>query len=185
MALSRNSLDNVLLGPSNTLLKSCPFGHILECQGIACVVPLLVDKIKVNLDFHIFDVLDLDLLLGFPVEKLLDASRGSLDEELREAASATTISCSGHPMVEPLHKQDPLEKMMHISPFASSEFLRIKGVDFLLFMSVTRMTHFTFVEANDHHHSRPSLSLFPLACIKLLSTFIEKQHRASTMNLLR
>jgi hypothetical protein len=53
-------------------------------------VPLLVDKIKTNLDFHIFDVLDLDLLLGSPVEKLLDASRGSLDEKLREAASSTT-----------------------------------------------------------------------------------------------
>jgi hypothetical protein len=37
-------------------------------------VPLLVDKIKVNLDFHIFDVLDLDLLLGSPIKKLLDAS---------------------------------------------------------------------------------------------------------------
>jgi hypothetical protein len=34
----------------------------------------MVDKIKVNLDFHIFDVLDLDLLLGSPVEKLLDAT---------------------------------------------------------------------------------------------------------------
>jgi hypothetical protein len=31
-------------------------------------VPLLVDKIKLNLDFHIFDVLDLDLLLGSPIE---------------------------------------------------------------------------------------------------------------------
>jgi hypothetical protein len=34
----------------------------------------MVDKIKVNLDFHIFDVLDLDLLIGSPVEKLLDAT---------------------------------------------------------------------------------------------------------------
>jgi hypothetical protein len=32
-------------------------------SGVACVVPLLVDKIKVNIDFHIFDVFDLDLLL--------------------------------------------------------------------------------------------------------------------------
>jgi hypothetical protein len=35
-------------------------------------MPLLVDKIKVNLGFHIFDVLDLDLLLGSPAEKFLD-----------------------------------------------------------------------------------------------------------------
>jgi hypothetical protein len=37
-------------------------------------MPLLVDKIKVNLHFHIFDVLDLDLLQGSPIDKILDAS---------------------------------------------------------------------------------------------------------------
>jgi hypothetical protein len=42
--------------------QELPPGHILECRGVACAMPLLVDKIKVNLDFHIFDVLDLDLL---------------------------------------------------------------------------------------------------------------------------
>jgi hypothetical protein len=62
-------LGNVMLRPSDKLLKSCPFGHILKCREVACVVPLLVDKVKVNLDFHIFDVLDLDLLLGSPAER--------------------------------------------------------------------------------------------------------------------
>jgi hypothetical protein len=57
-------LGNVMLRPSDKLLRSCPSGHILECWGVACAVPLLVDKIKVNLDLHIFDVLHLDLLLG-------------------------------------------------------------------------------------------------------------------------
>jgi hypothetical protein len=82
-------------------------------------VPLLVNKIKVNLDFHVFDVLDLDLLLGFPVEKLLDVSRGSLDEKLREAASATTPLFSKTSMAKPLHKKNPLEEMRHVSLFAS------------------------------------------------------------------
>jgi hypothetical protein len=53
-----------MLRLSDKLLKSCLSGHILECWGVACAVPLLVDMINVNLDFHIFDVLDLDLLLG-------------------------------------------------------------------------------------------------------------------------
>ena len=99
-------------------------------SGVASAVPLMVDETKVALDFHIFDVLNLNLLLGYPLEKLFDPSLGSLDEKLREAASATTISCSGHPMAEPLPKQDPLEKMMHISPFALSKLLLIKGVGF-------------------------------------------------------
>jgi hypothetical protein len=72
--LTYTLLGNVMLRPSDKLLKSCFSRHILECWGLACVVPLLVNKIKVNLDFHIFDVLDLDLLLGSPIEKLPDAS---------------------------------------------------------------------------------------------------------------
>jgi hypothetical protein len=63
-------LGNVTLRTSDKLLKSC----LSECQGVACDVPILVDKIKVNLDFHVFDVLELDLLLGSHIEKLLDAS---------------------------------------------------------------------------------------------------------------
>jgi hypothetical protein len=83
----------VTLRPSGKLLKSCLSGYILECRGVACVVPLLVDKIKVNLDFHVFDVLDLDLLLGSRIENLLDASRGSLDKKLRKSFRPP-VSCS-------------------------------------------------------------------------------------------
>jgi hypothetical protein len=77
-------LGNVLLRPSDKLLKSCPYGHIIESWGIASAVLLIMDKIEVNLDFHIFDILDFSFLLGPPLEKLLDASQRSLDEKLRE-----------------------------------------------------------------------------------------------------
>jgi hypothetical protein len=93
-------------------------------------VPLLVDKIKVNLDFHIFDVLDLDLLLGSPVEKLLDASQGSLDEKLREVAFATTPLFPETSMVKLLPKKNPLEEMMYVSLFALSEPILIEVVEF-------------------------------------------------------
>jgi hypothetical protein len=86
--------------------------------------------IKVNLDFHIFDVLDLDLLLSSPVEKLLDASRESLDENLRESASATTPLLLETSMGKPLPKKNPLEEMRHVSPFASSEPVVIEVVEF-------------------------------------------------------
>ncbi|CAN6360763.1 unnamed protein product [Urochloa humidicola] len=81
----------------------------------------MIDKIKVNLDFHIFDILDLDLLLCSPIEELLDKSHGSLDGRLREATSATTTSCLANPMAKPLPKLNPFESMMHGSPFTSSE----------------------------------------------------------------
>jgi hypothetical protein len=37
-------------------------------SGVASSMPLIIDKIEVNLDFHIFDILDFDLLLGSPLE---------------------------------------------------------------------------------------------------------------------
>src|SRR6185295_12826437 len=77
-------LGNVTLRPSDMLLKSCPLGHILECRGVANAVMLVIDKIEVNIDLHIFDILDFDLLLGFPLEKLLTSNK-----KLRKTASAT------------------------------------------------------------------------------------------------
>jgi hypothetical protein len=114
-------LGNVSLRPSDKLLKSCPSRHIIECRRVASVVLLIMDKIEVNLDFHIFDILFFSLLLGSPLEKLLDASQRSLDEKLRETASAVTTSCLENPMVKPLSKQNPLEMMMYVSLFISSE----------------------------------------------------------------
>jgi hypothetical protein len=91
--LAYTLLGNVMLRSSDKLLKSCPCRHILECRGVACVVPLLVDKIKVNLDFHVFDVLDLDLLLGSPIQKLLDASRKAKIKSLGKPFQ-TPLPCS-------------------------------------------------------------------------------------------
>jgi hypothetical protein len=75
------------------------------------------------LGFHICDVIDFDLLLGYPLEKLLDSSQESLEENRRETASATATSCSENPMAKPLPKQNTLEKMMHKSLFISSELV--------------------------------------------------------------
>jgi hypothetical protein len=121
MALSVLSFGNVPLRPSDKLLRSCSSGHILGCRGVASVVPLTIDRIEVNLDFHIFDIFDFDLLLGSSLEKLLYSSQGSLDEKLWETASAFATSCLENSMAKPLPKQKPIEKMMHASPFVLSE----------------------------------------------------------------
>ena len=92
-------------------------------SGVASAVPLIIDKIKVNLDFHIFDILDFDLLLGFLLEKLL-ASQGSLDEMLRKTASATATSCLENHMAKYFSEPNPLKEMMHEYPFIPSEPIR-------------------------------------------------------------
>jgi hypothetical protein len=128
--LAYTLLGNITLILSDKFLKSCPSGHILECLGVACVVPLLVDKITFNLDFHVFDVFDIDLLLSFYTEKLLNSSRGSLDEKLREAISATTPLFSENSMVTLLPKQNTSEEMMHVSTFTPSEPVLPELVEF-------------------------------------------------------
>ena len=82
-------------------------------------MPLIVDKIKVNIDFHNFDILDFDLLLGSPFEKLL-TSQGSLDKKLRKTDSAT-VSCLENSMAKHFPESNPLKEMMHESPFVPSE----------------------------------------------------------------
>jgi hypothetical protein len=93
-------------------------------------VPIIIDEIEVCLDFHIYDIMDFDLLLGFPLDELLDKYQGSLDHKLRKFDFATSITGPRHPLANPLPNQDPLEKMMHVSPFASSEPILIEVVDF-------------------------------------------------------
>jgi hypothetical protein len=107
------------LTPTDKYFRS-PFGLFFECRGIARDVPITIDKIEVHLDFYIYNILDFDLLLGYPLEKLL-ASHGSLDEKLRETASTTTISCLENSIAKHLPKQNTLEEMMHTSLFISSK----------------------------------------------------------------
>ena len=82
-------------------------------------MPLIVDKIEVNLDFHIFDILDFDLLLWFLLEKL-HTSQESLDDKLRKTASAIA-SCLENSMVKHFPEPNPLKEMMHESLFIPSE----------------------------------------------------------------
>src|SRR6185312_10857947 len=95
-------LGSVSLKPSSKLFESCPSGHILECRGIASAMPIPIDKIKVNLDFHIFDNFDFDLLIGYPLENIHHSPLGSLHEELGNLTSATP--CLQNPRAKPCPK---------------------------------------------------------------------------------
>ena len=119
--LAYTLLGDVTLRPSDKLLKCCPFGHIIECWGVASAVLLTLDKIEAYLDFHIFNILNFDLLIGYPLENSLTSLQGSLAELPRETAFATATSCLENLLAKPLPEQNPLEEMMHTSPFISSE----------------------------------------------------------------
>ena len=103
-------VGNKPLTPTDKYFKS-PSGLFFECRGIARDMPITVDKIQVHLDFYIYGILNFDLLLGYPLEKLL-ASHGSLDEMLRENTSATVASCFENPMAKHFPEQNLLEEMV-------------------------------------------------------------------------
>nr|TKW33016.1 hypothetical protein SEVIR_2G204900v2 [Setaria viridis] len=107
--LTDTFVGNMLLVPTDKLLKS-PSGLIFECRGIARAVPIKIDKIRVHLDFHIYPILNFDLLIGYPLDKLhLDkSSQGSLDKIFRN--STFTTACLENPIAKPLSKKNPLEK---------------------------------------------------------------------------
>ena len=74
-----------------------------------------------HLNFHISDVLDFDLIIGYPLENSLTSHHGSLAKLLKETASATATPCLETLLAKPLPKQNSLEEMMHASPFVSSK----------------------------------------------------------------
>jgi hypothetical protein len=102
---------------TNKLFKS-PSGLIFECCGIARGVPIKINETKVHLDFHIYAILDFDLLIGYPSEKLFQekSSRMSLNEEFGKTASATHLDI---PMAEHHPNNDPFEEVKFVTPFIS------------------------------------------------------------------
>jgi hypothetical protein len=67
--LTNTFLGSMPLVPTNRFFKSHS-GHIFECRGISRAVSIKIDKLEVHLDFSIYPILDFDLLLGYPLEKL-------------------------------------------------------------------------------------------------------------------
>ena len=95
------------LVPTNKLFKS-PLGLFLECRGIARAMPIIIDKIEVFIDFHIYAILEFDILIGYPLENLIQEkpSYGSLDEKFGKTTSAIPIFHPEIPMAKHYPNQD-------------------------------------------------------------------------------
>jgi hypothetical protein len=86
-------------------------------------VPITIDKTEVHLDFHIYAILEFDLLIGHPHEKLFQEKPfyGGLDEKLGTTASATPIPCPEHSMMKHLPNRNLFKEAKFISPFVSAK----------------------------------------------------------------
>ena len=81
-------LKHMPLTPTTKLLKGLS-GHILPSLGILYVLPIQVKGTKVHLSFYIFDIIEFDLLIGQPIERLIqEGQTGKLKISLGKTLSS-------------------------------------------------------------------------------------------------
>jgi hypothetical protein len=68
--LARTLYLDTSLTLSQKLLQG-PSGFILESHGVLRTVPVRIKNSRICLDFHIFDILEIPLLIGRPIIRLL------------------------------------------------------------------------------------------------------------------
>ena len=84
-------------------------------------MPVIIDETEVHLDFHIYAILEFDILIGYPLENLIQEkpSHGGLDEKLGTTASTTPIPFPESPKAKQQPNHNPFEEVKFISPFIS------------------------------------------------------------------
>jgi hypothetical protein len=80
LIFAHDLLKDMPLAPTTKLLKSLS-GHIVPSLGILCALPILINGTKVNLNFYIFDVMEFDLLIGQPIERLIHEGKGEVEHK--------------------------------------------------------------------------------------------------------
>ena len=82
---------------------------------------VIINEIEVFIDFHIYAILEFELLIGHPLDKLFQEkpSHGGLNEKLGTTASAISIPCPESPKVKQQPNHNPFEEVKFISPFVS------------------------------------------------------------------
>jgi hypothetical protein len=118
--LVKNLLGYMPLVLTNKLFKS-PLGLFFECYGIARAVPVVINKIKIFIDFHIYTILEFDILIGYPLENLIQekSSHKELDEKFGKTASAIPNLHSAIQMPKHNPNHNLVKEVKFISPFTS------------------------------------------------------------------
>ena len=97
----RNFADEPLT-PTQTTIRT-PEGEILEGVGILKAIPVMYKEADLALDFHTYDVLSFDLMIGLPLEKfLLEApTQGKLNVCLGKEVFSVEISRAKNVRTDP------------------------------------------------------------------------------------
>jgi len=115
-ALAEELCPNESLIPSHKLLMTPP-GVTLESYGVMRSIPLCIRGSKYRLDFHIYDILDMSILIGVPFGTLFRdrPSQSLLNLKLGNTTIDVSLACSHNAIVEPKTEEDPIEEVLMAS----------------------------------------------------------------------
>ena len=115
-ALAKKLSPNESLILSHRLLR-CPSRVTLESYGVIRSIPLPIRGSEYCLDFHIYDISDMSLLIDVPLETLFweRPKQGLLNLELGKSPIVVSLARSNNAIVEPKPEQDPVEDILMAS----------------------------------------------------------------------
>nr|CAH67935.1 H0211F06-OSIGBa0153M17.7 [Oryza sativa] len=101
-----------------------------EGLGIISGVPTRHNSVEVILDFHVFEIYDFDILIGHPIEKLLDVPEtGVLNLKIGRIATSVPMLQSTNSLMESLPVPEPIEGVMAVSPFETPESIFDESIE--------------------------------------------------------
>ena len=77
-------------------------------------IPLCIRGFEYRLDFHIYYISDMSLLIGIPLGTLFQErpKQGLLNLKLGKSPIIISLACSNNVIVEPKPEQDPIEDVL-------------------------------------------------------------------------
>jgi hypothetical protein len=111
-SFAHDLLKHMPLTPTTKLLKGLS-GHILLSLEILYVLPIQVNGTKVHLSFYIYDIMEFDLLIGQPIERLIQEEQtGKLNIRLgKNFKLSIPITHSLNAKTEPIPEEDPMKEV--------------------------------------------------------------------------
>jgi hypothetical protein len=105
-------LKDMPLAPTTKLLKSLS-GRIVPSLGILCALPIFINGTRVLLNFYIFNVVEFDVLIGQPTERLIqEGQMGKLNIKLgKNFELSMPITHSLNTKIESLPESHPIEEV--------------------------------------------------------------------------
>ena len=115
-------LGNMTLTPTYRQLKR-PSGSLLNSYGVLKNVLFWHGDVKVHLNFHVFEGLDFDFMIGHPIKAFLEDTlkSGCLNVRIGRESFPIPISRSTNYLVEDPPTIEPIEEVMATSILNSSD----------------------------------------------------------------